>query len=139
MRSAPEASSSHEALVERVRAQVRARPSDKRLTIGKAHPGHTPHDLAYKRRGHLVPVDGLDRVLSIDRDRKTATVEGQVTLGRLCADAFAARLMPKVVPEFETFTVAGLVNGLGIETSSHRHGVFPATANELEEIGRAHV
>lgn len=123
--------------VERVLAiadQVRSRPEGQRLTIRKAHPGHTPHDLGYKAGCHPVVVDGLDRDLIIDRDALTATVEGQVNLRRLCKEALAAGTMPKVVPEFETFTVAGLVNGLGIETSSHRHGVFPASVVGLEVV-----
>ncbi len=124
----------HDQRVRRVSEQIRARPADRRLTIAKAHPGHTPHDLTYKEGCHPVMVDELDHILSIDREAATATVEGQVTLGQLCAETFALGLMPKVVPEFETFTVAGLVNGLGIETSSHRHGVFPASLLGLEVV-----
>jgi delta24-sterol reductase len=114
--------------------EVRARPPGKRLTINKVHPGHTPHDLAYKRDRHPVSVDHLDQILAIDREAGTATVEGQVTLGQLCRETFRLGLLPLVVPEFESFTVAGLVNGLGIETSSHRHGVFPATLDSLEVV-----
>jgi delta24-sterol reductase len=124
----------HEEKVARVVSQVRARAAGARLTIQKRHPGHTPHELAYKRGRHPVDVDALDQVLSVDREARTATVEGQVTLGQLCKCTFPQSLMPKVVPEFETFTVSGLVNGLGIETSSHRHGVFPASLVELEVV-----
>jgi delta24-sterol reductase len=124
----------HEERVAAIAAQVKARPTGKRLTIRKAHPGHTPHDLSYKQDCHPVEVDGLDDILAIDREARTVTLEGQVTLGKLCKAAMAAGMMPKVVPEFETFTVAGLVNGLGIETSSHRHGVFPASVTELEVV-----
>src|ERR1700686_2799272 len=120
-------SEAHQERVQKVADQVRARPPEQRLTIHKAHPGHTPHDLAYKRGRHPVDVEGLDRILEIDREKKTASVEGQVTLGRLCRETSAVGLMPKVVPEFESFTISGLINGLGIETSSHRHGVFPAS------------
>src|SRR5437899_2620507 len=102
----------HEQRVRRVSEAVRARPPGRRLTIHKAHPGHTPHDLAYKRDRHPVPVDDLDQILQIDREARTATVEGQVTLGQLCQRTFADGLLPLVVPEFESFTVAGLVNGL---------------------------
>jgi delta24-sterol reductase len=126
--------STHDERVARIAAEVRARPADKRLTIGKAHPGHTPHDLGYKRDCHPVNVDGLDGILSIDRAARTADVEGQLQLGALCKATLAQGLVPKVVPEFETFTVAGLVNGLGIETSSHRNGVFPANATSLEVV-----
>ena len=124
----------HDERVGAIAAQVRARPDGQRLTIRKAHPGHTPHDLRYKDGCHAVQVDALDQDLRIDRDALTATVEGQITLRRLCKEALQAGCMPKVVPEFETFTVAGLVNGLGIETSSHRHGVFPASVVDLEVV-----
>ncbi len=124
----------HDERVRRVAEQVRARPKGKRLTIRKAHPGHTPHDLAYKNDAHPVDVEGLDGVLAIDEAKRTATVEGQLTLGALCKATLPVGLMPKVVPEFETFTIAGLVNGLGIETSSHRHGVFPASLAALEVV-----
>jgi len=124
----------HEERVAAIAAQVKARPAGKRLTIRKAHPGHTPHDLSYKDDCHPVEVDGLGAILAMDRDALTVSVEGQVTLGKLCKEALTAGMMPKVVPEFETFTVAGLVNGLGIETSSHRHGVFPASVVELEVV-----
>jgi delta24-sterol reductase len=124
----------HAELVGRIAEQIRARPQGKRLTIGKRHPGHTPHDLSYKQDSHPVAVAGLDRVLEINRETRTASVEGQVTLGQLCRETLPLGLMPKVVPELETFTIAGLVNGLGIETSSHRHGVFPATAVRHEVV-----
>lgn len=124
----------HEAKVRAVAEAVRARAPGRRLTISKTHPGHTPHDLSYKRGCHPAPVDRLDRILSVDRESRIAVVEGQVTLRRLCRAAFEVGLLPKVVPEFETFTVAGLVNGLGLETTSHRHGVFPAGARALEVV-----
>src|SRR6185436_13479674 len=126
--------STHEARVRAVVDAVRARPAGRRLTIGKAHPGHTPHDLRYKDDCHAVRVDDLDAILAIDRDARTATVEGQVRLGPLCRQTLAVGLLPKVVPEFETFTVSGLVNGLGIETSSHRHSIFPANVSALEVV-----
>src|SRR5215469_8544740 len=125
---------SHQERVERVRQQVLLRPPEKRLTISKAHPGHTPHDLGYKSGCHPVRVGGLGEILDVDAQARTATVEGQVLLGDLCRRTLALGLMPKVVPEFETFTISGLVNGLGIETSSHRHGVFPLGVRSLEAV-----
>jgi FAD/FMN-containing dehydrogenase len=125
---------SHEEKVRRVAERVRARAPGRPLTIGKAHPGHTPHDLGYKNNCHAVDVDALDAILAIDRDARTATVEGQVRLGPLCRQTLAHGLVPKVVPEFETFTISGLINGLGIETSSHRHSVFPTNVAALEVV-----
>jgi delta24-sterol reductase len=39
-----------------------------------------------------------------------------------------------VVPEYPTFTVAGLVNGEGLQSSSHRYGVFSRTITALEVV-----
>jgi FAD/FMN-containing dehydrogenase len=125
---------SHEERVQRVREQVLLRPAGQRLTIAKSHPGHTPHDLGYKKGCHPVQVGELTEILAIDQRARTATVEGQVLLGDLCRRTLEVGLMPKVVPEFETFTISGLVNGLGIETSSHRHGVFPVSLRALEVV-----
>jgi FAD/FMN-containing dehydrogenase len=49
-----------------------------------------------------------------------AVCEGRVTIEQLVDAAAKYGLMPAVVPEIHDFTIAGLINGLGIETSSHR-------------------
>lgn len=59
-------------------------------------------------------------VCSIDKDRMVAVCEGRVTIEQLVNAAAGHGLMPAVVPEIHDFTIAGLINGLGIETSSHR-------------------
>ncbi|MBI2572146.1 MAG: FAD-binding oxidoreductase [Candidatus Schekmanbacteria bacterium] len=125
---------SHEEKLAAVQQQVRARPAGRRLTISKRHPGHSPHDLGYKSDCHPVSVEALGEILGIDTARKVAVVEGQVTLGQLCKATFAAGMLPPVVPEFETFTISGLINGLGIESSSHRYGVFPNTIEDIEVV-----
>jgi len=126
---------SHEEAVEDVMRQVRARPPDRKLTIRKklAH-GHTPHSKGYKSGGHPVDLSGLDRILDIDVAQGIATVEGEVTIGELCRATLPLGLMPAVVPELETFTMSGLIAGLGIETSSHRHGLFPESLIDFEMV-----
>ena len=115
----------HERLVEAVCAEVRARPQGKQLTVRKRRPGHTPHDYGYKTGKHAINVTKLDRVLEIDREQRIAMCEGEVSMGQLCSASLPFGLVPAVVPELETFTVAGLINGLGLETSAHREGIFP--------------
>src|SRR5438093_4712652 len=46
----------------------------------------------------------------------------------------AEGLLPAVVPEYRDFTVAGLINGEGIQSSSHRQGLFSATKVAVELV-----
>jgi FAD/FMN-containing dehydrogenase len=120
----PPAIDSHEERVAAVRRQLLARPAGSRVTIRKPQPGHSIRDPSYKRGLYPVDVDGLRHILSIDTEKCLATVEGQVTMGELCRATLAHGLLPRVVPEFRSFTVAGLINGEGLQSSSHRFGVF---------------
>ena len=113
---------------------MRARPESKLISVRKKRPGHTPHDYQYKLGKHLVDVTKLDHVLEIDPLERLAIVEGEVNMGELCTATLAHGLVPAVVPELETFTVAGLINGLGLETSSHRQGVFPMNVPWFELV-----
>ncbi len=124
----------HAQRVAAVAASVRACPPGVRLGLLKARAGHTPHALAYKQGTHSIDLRELVHVLEVDPVRRTATVEGGVTLDRLCRATLESGLLPAVVPELDTFTVAGLIGGLGIETSSHRHGLFPDTSLSFEVV-----
>src|SRR5262245_54294976 len=57
-------------------------------------------------------------VLSVDREARTADVQGMVTYEHLVDATLAHGLMPLVVPQLKTITLGGAVVGLGIESSS---------------------
>jgi len=46
--------------------------------------------------------------------------EGAVTMDSLVQACVPHNVLPQVLPEIRDFSVAGLLNGLGIESSSHR-------------------
>ena len=69
-------------------------------------------------------VSAFDGVLSVDPDARTADVMGMTTYEHLVDATLAHGLMPLVVPQLKTITLGGAVTGLGIESSSFRHG-FP--------------
>lgn len=50
----------------------------------------------------------LRNVLSIDTKEMVVTVEAGVTMGELCAATLAKSTVPRVTPEYTTFTVGGL-------------------------------
>lgn len=77
----------------------------------------------YKGKENAISIDLYD-ILSLDTKKQTVTVEPMVNIGRL-----THYLVPKgwtlpVVPELDDLTVGGLVNGYGIESTSHKHGLF---------------
>ena len=115
----------HVAAVAAIAASVCERPRDKSISVSKATRSHTPHVKDYKRRGHPVDVSALSRVLLVDAAAHIVVAEGQVSIGELCSRTLRERRLPPVVPELSDFTLSGLVNGLGIQSSSHRYGLFP--------------
>jgi len=122
----------HAAAVAAIAAAVRARPPTLPLSVSKATRSHTPHVKHYKRVGHPVDVSALTRVLRVDAAARVAVAEGQVSIWELCAACLAHGLMPPVVPELSDFTLAGLVNGLGIQSGSHKYGLFPDSLLSFE-------
>ncbi|HEV2088594.1 MAG TPA: FAD-binding oxidoreductase [Cryptosporangiaceae bacterium] len=84
--------------------------------------------------GERLDVRGLDRVLSVDPHARTADVQGMVTYERLVDATLAHGLMPLVVPQLKTITLGGAVAGLGIESSSFRHGLPHESVLEMEVL-----
>src|SRR5439155_9044047 len=60
--------------------------------------------------------------------------EGMVTYEALAAECLAHGVMPAVVPQLKTITLGGAVAGVGIESSSHRHGLVHDTVLEIEVL-----
>lgn len=83
-------------------------------------------------RGGGLHVDGLDRVLEVDPERRTAQVQGMTTYEDLVAATLPYGLMPLVVPQLRTITLGGAVAGLGIESSSFRNGLPHESVLEME-------
>ena len=65
----------------------------------------------------------FDGVLSVDPAARTADVLGMTTYGRLVDATLPHGLVPLVVPQLRTITLGGAVTGLGIESTSFRHGL----------------
>ncbi len=84
--------------------------------------------------GRALDVEGLDRVISVDPDARTADVQGMTTYERLVDTTLAYGLMPLVVPQLKTITLGGAVAGLGIESSSFRNGLPHESVRELEVL-----
>ena len=60
--------------------------------------------------------------------------EGMISYEALVRACLARGVMPAVVPQLKTITLGGAVAGVGIESSSHRHGLVHDTMLELEVL-----
>jgi FAD/FMN-containing dehydrogenase len=77
-------------------------------------------------------VSALGEVLEVDPMGRTAQVQGMTTYERLVEATLPFGLMPAVVPQLKTITLGGAVTGLGIESSSFRHGLPHESVREME-------
>jgi FAD/FMN-containing dehydrogenase len=77
-------------------------------------------------------VSAFGSVLSVDPDTATAEVGGMTTYEDLVHATLPHGLMPLVVPQLKTITLGGAVSGLGIESTSLRHGLPHESVRAME-------
>jgi FAD/FMN-containing dehydrogenase len=75
---------------------------------------------------------GLSGVLGVDPVTRTADVAGMTTYEDLVDATLPHGLMPLVVPQLRTITLGGAVAGLGIESTSFRHGLPHESVRSME-------
>ena len=76
----------------------------------------------------------LGHVIAIDVQARTADVEGMTTYVDLVDACLPHGLAPAVVPELKSITVGGATTGLGIESSSFRHGLVHETVEAFDVL-----
>lgn len=79
-------------------------------------------------------VSGLRGVLSVDPVARTARVQGMCTYEDLVDATLPYGLIPLVVPQLRTITLGGAVTGLGIESTSFRHGLPHESVIEMDVL-----
>jgi FAD/FMN-containing dehydrogenase len=77
---------------------------------------------------------GLSGVIAVDPVARTADVAGMTTYEDLVDATLPHGLMPLVVPQLKTITLGGAVAGLGIESTSFRHGLPHESVREMEVL-----
>jgi FAD/FMN-containing dehydrogenase len=77
-------------------------------------------------------VSGLDGVISVDVEARTADVQGMCTYEDLVDATLPHGLIPMVVPQLRTITLGGAVTGLGIESTSFRNGLPHESVLEMD-------
>ncbi len=77
----------------------------------------------YKLSARKIEV-GLYDILEIDEQRRIVRLEPLATMGQISRSLISRGWTLPVVPELDTLTVGGLIMGFGVETSSHKYGLF---------------
>ncbi|ANH40178.1 putative xylitol oxidase [Nocardioides dokdonensis FR1436] len=86
------------------------------------------------RTGPGLDVSGLTGVLEVDPVARTAQVQGMCTYEDLVEATLVHDLVPLVVPQLRTITLGGAVTGLGIESTSFRHGLPHESVLEMDVL-----
>ena len=73
-------------------------------------------------------------VLEVDAAAGWVDAEGMASYEDLVRGCLVRGVMPAVVPQLKTITLGGAVAGVGIESSSHRHGLVHDTVHEIEVL-----
>ncbi|XP_072978460.1 delta(24)-sterol reductase-like [Typha angustifolia] len=89
----------------------------------------------YKRVRHFeIDLSAFRNILEIDKERMIAKVEPLVNMGQITRATVPMNLALAVVAELDDLTVGGLINGYGIEGSSHIYGLFSDTVVAMEVV-----
>ncbi|XP_066158686.1 delta(24)-sterol reductase-like [Euwallacea fornicatus] len=87
----------------------------------------------YKSTMTKIELDLVD-ILEIDVEKKVVRVEPMVTMGQLTATLNPLGWTIPVLPEIDELTVGGLVMGTGIESTSHKYGLFQHICESFELV-----
>jgi delta24-sterol reductase len=77
---------------------------------------------------------GLYDILEISEQRRTVKVEPLATMGQVSRDLISKGWTLAVVPELDDLTVGGLIMGFGIESSSHKYGLFQSICASFDLV-----
>jgi FAD/FMN-containing dehydrogenase len=87
-----------------------------------------------KSGGGRLDVRQLNEVLRVDAVNQTVEVEGMTTYERLVDACLVSECMPLVVPQLKSITIGGAVSGIGIESTSFRHGLPHESVLDMEVL-----
>ena len=118
------ANAAHDAKCAAVITQIQSRGRSRVAMSSNGRVGHCVRPNSWKNDCWLIDISNLNKVLSINVAQQTCVVETGITFENLCQYLLPLGFLPLVIPEFKNITVGGAINGLGVESSSFRHGLF---------------
>ncbi|WP_028929810.1 FAD-binding oxidoreductase [Pseudonocardia asaccharolytica] len=123
----------HEIAAAELVRRFRAMPHDQPVRLGKRTSNLFRFGTAASN-AQLLDTSALSSVITVDPSARTATVQGMATYAVLVDATLAHGLMPLVVPQLKTITLGGAVAGLGIESTSFRHGLPHESVLEMDVL-----
>ncbi len=127
--------SKHAHKVERIARALRARTSDRPVSLRKRAVAHQVPKLGdLRQQDEKIDVSDLDAILEIDPVARVCVAEAGVTFVDLVRATLRHGLVPIIVPELKTITIGGAVSGCSIESASFQYGGFHDTCLEYEVI-----
>jgi len=128
----------HQKNVRKVQKQVLAWRADgqgrKMCTARPSWMSISQQKLGYKDRMFRVRVDFLQDIVRVDKEKMVVIIEPGITIGFLNRALVNIGFTLPVVPELDTLTIGGLVMGGGIESTSHKYGLFHHLCQEYEVV-----
>lgn len=125
----------HEARVKDIQKQIETlKKNDDTRPLCTARGGWqsiSPGYRTYKSKSAQIKVNLFD-ILEMDEKAMTVRVEPMVNMGQLSHFLIPKGYTLPVLPEMDDLTVGGLIMGVGIESSSHKYGLFNDKCNLLE-------
>ena len=128
-------SATHGEAVKTIQARVRAGHAEGKpmCTARKPWKSMSLRLADFKDRMHRVPIN-LRNVLEVDEQRRIVRAEPMVTMGDITHFLVPRGFALSVQAEMDDLTLGGLCMGVGIETSSHRHGFLSETVEAYEIV-----
>jgi FAD/FMN-containing dehydrogenase len=123
--------SAHDAAVADLVRRYRAVPDGRRVRLAK------PTSNLFRfgaPPAELLDASALTGVVDVDPVARTAQVQGMATYETIVDATLVHGLMPLVVPQLKTITLGGAVTGLGIESTSFRHGLPHESVLEMDVL-----
>ena len=77
---------------------------------------------------------GMYDILEVSEQCETVKVEPLATMGQISRDLISKGWTLAVVPELDDLTVGGLIMGFGIESSSHKYGLFQSICASFDLV-----
>jgi len=110
------------------------RSADRTASVGLAkHTSNLFRDRAPQARPRI-NLANFDEVIRIDPAGGLVEAEGMVPYVALADATLQQQMMPAVVPQLKSITLGGALAGVGIESSSFRHGLVHDTIAVIEVL-----
>lgn len=115
-----------------VRAVNETRALGERLVIRSK--GHSSNDLVLSDRGCVLVTEKFTRILAVDEDEMTATVQAGAVSADVDDYLASKGLGLPIIGDHTHITVGGFASVGGISPASHRFGLFIDTIERLEYV-----